>query len=92
MANRVLIYPEHKMAEAEAYAAAADTAWREITGNPNLSWSYVRTDAFNQIVLPLLAAPQTWNDVEIEEPPACLAARADGVIHDSYVPAEVEDE
>ncbi|WJR67192.1 hypothetical protein QTA58_00155 [Neorhizobium sp. CSC1952] len=86
MANKVVIFPEGKEAEARAYAAWTDqhNPWTpEPPADPTGSWSYVRNDAFGQWVVPFLGDPFEFPvGTPFPEPEGGEAMRADGVLHD----------
>lgn len=85
MANRVVIFPETKLASAQAYAAVVDAHYAanyEAGG----AFCYVRPDAEGQHVVPYYGPP--WEFItgqDFTEPAECIAARVDGVIHDMAV-------
>jgi hypothetical protein len=86
MANRVVIFPIGKEAEAEAYKT-----WTNAHSPfaPN-DFAYIRDDTFGQRVVPYLGPPFTWNGVEFAEPAGGEAARADGVLAESVTWPEEE--
>lgn len=91
MPNKVVIFPETKEAEAEAYVAACDAHYAA-TFEPGQGFGYVRLDVFGQHVTPYYGPP--WYFIEgvpFEEPAECLAARADGVLHDTAVWPDEEE-
>lgn len=99
MANKLVVFPEPKVAEAEAYAAWTDANWPgyDPQDPANNRFSYVdggavngvMRDAFNQPVVPFLGPPFTWvydenvGPAEVAEPEGGEALRADGVLSDS---------
>ncbi|MDH6265556.1 hypothetical protein M2360_000946 [Rhizobium sp. SG_E_25_P2] len=90
MANKVVIFPESKEAEARAYVAACDAHFAA-TFEPGGIFGYVRNDAFGQWVAPLYGPP--WEFITGEpfaEPAECAALRVDGVLHDYAVWPEDE--
>lgn len=91
MANRVVIFPTEKLTEAQAYAATVDAHYAA-TFEPGGAFCYVRPDAEGQHVVPYYGSP--WEFITghgFIEPAECIAARADGVIHDFAIwPPEEE--
>lgn len=82
MANKVVIFPESKQAEALAYKAVCDAHYAT-TFEANGIFAYVRPDNMGQHVVPYYGPP--WEFITgqpFAEPAECLAARVDGVIHD----------
>ncbi|NJL06861.1 MAG: hypothetical protein HC900_00305 [Methylacidiphilales bacterium] len=85
MPNTVIIFPENRRAEAEAYAAACDVVWQR-DYEPGGICSYVRLDAFGQWVTPYYGPPYSWDGVNvISEPPELVPLRAEGVMHERPV-------
>lgn len=91
MPNKKYIFPVAKQAEAEAYAAACNANW---PGVPDL-FTAVDVDAYGQWVVAALEPTFTWDygdgngQTPVAEPPACAAARVDGVLSDTWTPPEV---
>ena len=86
MPNRFVIFPEGKLAEAEAYKAYGDQWFQAMSGETNGVLGLVNTDAFGQHVTVYAGPPFTWDGVNIPpEEPEGLALRADGVLHDDWV-------
>ena len=94
MANKVIIFPETKEAEARAYAAWTDdnNPWSQPAPADNAgSWAYVRNDAFGQWVVPYLGLPFEYPvGTPYPEPAGGEAMRIDGVLHDFAVWPEEE--
>lgn len=90
MPNKKYIFPSGKQAQAEAYAAACNANW---PGAPKL-FTAVDLDAYGQHVVSALEPTFTWDygdgngKVPVEEPLACVAARAGGVLSDTWTPPE----
>ena len=86
MPNKVYIFPSSKLAAAEGYKAACDANW---PGAPDI-FTLVKEDAYGQWVCAALEPTFTWDygdgPVSVEEPPACAAARSDGVLADTWTP------
>jgi hypothetical protein len=85
MPNKLIIFPETKQAEAEAYKDAINVHYAA-TYEPGDIWAYIRNDAFGQWVVPFYGPPwyfMTPND--FTEPPELEAFRVDGVIYDFAV-------
>lgn len=82
MANKVVIFPVGKQAEAQAYSDWTTVQWQALY-EPTGTWGYVRNDAYGQWVVPYLGPPMTWDGVIVPEPEGGEAARADGVLHDT---------
>lgn len=82
MANKVVIFPETKLAEAQNYKAVCDAHYAanyEVNG----IFAYVRPDIEGQHVTPFYGPPWEFQTgTPFVEPAACAAARIDGVIHD----------
>jgi len=91
MANKVVIFPESKEAEAQAYRNGVNAHYAA-TFEPGGQFAYIRNDAYGQWVVPFYGPP--WEHVTgtpFAEPAECLALRSDGVLHDSAVwPTEEE--
>lgn len=93
MPNKVFLFPTSKKASAEAYKAACDANW---PGAPDV-FTLVVEDAYGQWKCAALEPTFTWDygdgrgRVPVEEPPACAAARVDGVLADTWTPP-VEEE
>lgn len=81
MANKVVIFPESKLAAAQAYQAACDAHFAANFEAGGV-FSYIQVDAFGQWVVPLYGPPWSFDGSAFSEPATCAAARADGVIHD----------
>lgn len=85
MANKVVIFPETRQAEAQTYTDACDAHYAatfEIGG----IFAYIRNDAFGQWVVPYYGPPWNFDGVNEFAPPAEIEAlRVDGVLHDSAV-------
>ena len=82
MANKVVIFPETKQAEAQAYADGCDVHFAA-TFEPGGQFAYVRPDTFGQWVVPFYGLPWEFNTGEpFAEPVECAALRVDGVLHD----------
>lgn len=79
MANRVVIFPIAKQAEAQTYREFTDA------NSPFFpdAFAYLRNDAYGQWVVPYLGPPFAWNGVEFPEPAGGEAVRADGVLADT---------
>lgn len=85
MPNKLVIFPESKQAEAEAYKNAVNVHYAA-TFEPGGLWAYIRLDAFGQHVVPLYAEPWFFADPgDFTEPPELAALRVDGVTHDFAV-------
>lgn len=85
MGNHVVIFPEHKEAEARAYASWTDQRnpfTPPVPEDPTGSWSYVRLDRFGQWVVPYLGPSWEFDGAVFEEPEGGEAMRADGVLHE----------
>jgi hypothetical protein len=85
MANKVVIFPEAKQAEATAYVAACDAHYAA-NFEQGGRFGYVRPDAFGKWVTPFYGPP--WEFIEGQgfvEPANCAALRADGEIHDTAI-------
>jgi hypothetical protein len=92
MANKVVIFPESKEAEALAYKVACDAHYASHY-EPGGEFAYIRNDAFDQWVVPFYGPP--WEFITgdgFQEPVECAALRGDGVLHDTAVWPEEEEE
>lgn len=91
MANRVVIFPVEKQAAAENYKTVVNAHFAA-TFEPGGAFAYIRNDAEGQWVVPYYGPPWEFNIGEgFTEPAECIAARADGVIHDFAIwPPEEE--
>lgn len=88
MANKVVIFPAGKEAEAQAYKDGVNAHYAPNfePGPPVGQFAYIRVDAFGQWVVPFYGPPwEHVTGVPFEEPAECFALRADGVLHDSFV-------
>ena len=81
MANKVVIFPETKLAEAQAYLAACDAHF-SANFEPGGILGYIRPDYIGQHVTPFYGPGWTFDGSPFEEPAECAALRVDGVIHD----------
>jgi len=93
MPNRLVLFPAAKETEARAYAAWTNQNWPGANDpeDPGAIFAYVRPDLLNQLVVPYLGPPFEWDGVELPEPEAGPAMRADGVLVDQVTwPAEEE--
>lgn len=85
MANKLIIFPEAKQAEAEAYKDAINVHYAA-TYEPGGAFAYIRNDAFGQWVVPFYGAPWEFTTGDgFQEPAGLEAYRVDGVLHDSFV-------
>lgn len=92
MPNHVVIFPEGKLTEANAYRVWTNDAARNPFHPDDFNYPEPKLDAFGQHVLAFLGPPFTWDAVVIPEPEGGPAMRADGVLHSSYVwPPEEEE-
>jgi hypothetical protein len=85
MSNRVVIFPSTKLSSAQGYAAAVDQHYAA-TYEPGGKFCYVRPDVEGQHVVPYYGSP--WEFIigqGFTEPNTCIAARVDGVIHNSAI-------
>lgn len=92
-ANRLVVFPAGKLAEAQNYL---DTCNADFSANwlpGGMIYAEVKFDYLGQPVVGYYGPP--WRpdpDKPFDEPAACLAARADGVIVDSVRwPHDVEE-
>lgn len=81
MANKVVIFPETKLIEAEAYKAACDAHY-SATFEQGGQFAYIRPDYMGQHVVPFYGPPWMFDGTPFAEPAECTALRVDGVIHD----------
>ena len=92
MANKFVIFPASKLAEAQAYKAWGDAQFRALSGEPDGVLGLLNTDAYGQHVTVYFGPPLVWI-TEVAEPEDGPAMRADGVLHDNWVrPPSGEDE
>lgn len=82
MANKVVIFPEAKQAEAEAYKAACDAHYAA-NHEPGGIFAYIRNDAFGQWVVPHYGL--VLNGEPFDEPEGFAELRAEGMLHDTAV-------
>jgi hypothetical protein len=88
MPNKLVIFPEAKEAEAEAYKDAVNVHYATNYGtqDPGGIFAYIRTDAFGQWVVPFYGPP--WEFISgngFQEPTELAPLRVDGVLHDFAV-------
>lgn len=82
MANKVVIFPDTMLAEAQAYKTACDAHYAA-NFEPGGQFGYVRPDVNGDWVAPFYGPP--WEFITgqpFEEPAECEALRVDGDIHD----------
>jgi len=84
MANKVVIFPVTKLAEAEAYAAACNLHYASNFEAGGV-FAYIRPDNLGQHVVPLYGPPWMHDQTPFVEPPECAALRVDGVIHNEAI-------
>ena len=84
MANKVVIFPVTKLAEAEAYAAECNAHYAA-NFEPGGQFAYIRPDYMGQHVVPLYGPPWTFDGTPFDEPAECAALRVDGVIHNEAI-------
>lgn len=85
MANKVVIFPEGKQGEADAYKAGCNAHYAA-SFEPGGQFAYVRNGVFGQWVVPFYGPPWEFMAGEgFEEPAECAALRVDGVLHDFAV-------
>lgn len=89
MPNKVVIFPEGKQTEAQAYLDWTNAEAR----NPFYpgDFGYIRNDAFGQWVVPFLGPPFAWNYIVVDEPEDGPGMRADGVLHDFAIWPDEEE-
>ena len=90
MANKVIIFPETKQAEAEAYVSACDVHYAANYETGGI-FGYVRNDAYGQWVTPFYGPP--WEFIAgdgFQEPVELIPLRVDGVLHDYAIWPEEE--
>ena len=88
MPNRVVLFPAAKKSSADAYKAFCDANW---PGAPDV-FTLVLSDAYGQWKTAFLGPPFVWNGDEVAEPEGGAAARADGVLADTWTPPPPDDE
>ena len=90
MPNEFCAFPADKRASADGYAVTCNANW---PGTPDL-FCEVAEDNGGQWVVAALTPVFTWDygdgngKVPVPEPPACAAARVDGVLSDTWAPPE----
>lgn len=90
MPNRFVIFPEGKLAAAQAYKAWADDKFQQLSGEIDGQVGLLSTDAFGQHVTTYWGPPYVWLE-EVPEPEDGPAMRVDGVLHDDWIrPPEEE--
>lgn len=91
MANRVVIFPTVKLAQAQNYAEGCNAHYAA-EFEPGGAFAYLRQDNEGQHVVPYYGPPWSfYGTTEFMEPTELVALRADGVIHDFAIwPAEEE--
>lgn len=90
MANKSVIFPETKLASAQAYLAACNIEWISYLDSQESNvdhsheiFSEIRLDYQDQHVVGLYGPPFSWDGINVIPEPAHLALlRADGVVHD----------
>lgn len=90
MPNRFVIFPETKLAEAQAYKEWGDQQFQALSGEVNGILGLLDTDAFGQHVTTYFGPPFVFVD-EVPEPEGGPAMRADGVLHDNWVRPIIDD-
>lgn len=85
MANKFVIFPEAKEAQANAYCEAVNVHYAA-TYEPGGMFSVVKVDAYDQWVVAYFGPPWEFEEGDpVSEPAALIAVRADGVVHDFVV-------
>lgn len=87
--SKVVIFPESKHTEAEAYLAACD-AYFAAHSEPGGTFGYIRPDYMGQHVVPYLGPGWTYDGSPFAEPAEMIPLRADGVVHDFAIWAPEE--
>ena len=89
-ANKFVIFPESKLAEAQAYKAWGDAQWQALSGEVNGILGLLNTDAYGQHVTTYYGPNFTYIDI-VEEPEDGPDMRADGILVNNWVrPIEEE--
>lgn len=93
-ANKFVIFPAEKLAQAQAYKAWGDAQFRALSGEENGILGLLSTDAYGQHVTTYYGPNFTF-DLEsgvVEEPEDGPTMRADGVLSTNWVRPAVGDE
>ncbi|MEO9297562.1 hypothetical protein [Devosia alba] len=90
MPNIFVIFPEDKLAEAQAYKAFCDGYIQDMQSEPEGILGLLDTDVYGQHVTTYLGPPYVWEEV-VPEPPEAIPLRADGVLHDNWVKPIIDD-